>query len=85
MTMMKIDTLKFAKELEGAKDDPRATAEIIATTMGNADASHLATKADVADMKAEIFKQFWAFGMGIVGANFALFFFLMRAISQIGG
>ena len=48
---MKIDTLKFAQTLTAAGMD-RGQAEVIARAISEADTSELATKADVAELKA---------------------------------
>ena len=65
-----IDTLKFARKLADAGLDQKA-AEAIAEGMAEADTSALATKQDLADMKADLFRHLWVLGVGIVGVTMA--------------
>jgi len=51
---LKIDTLELADELEAAQGDPRQTARVIGKTIGRIDISELATKTDIAEVRAEI-------------------------------
>lgn len=77
-----VNTLKFAKSLTEAGLS-RETAEAVVQGVAEIDASDLATKTDVslavADLRAEIsnlradiYNRLWAMGIGIVGLTVAL-------------
>ena len=55
MTALNIDTLKFARRLKEAGADEKL-GEAIAEGMAEVDTSKLATKSDLAELKAEIMK-----------------------------
>jgi hypothetical protein len=72
------DTLKFAKRLTDAGLS-QAAAEAIVEGLSDADLSELATKSDIADVKAaisdlraDIYGRLWVMGAGIVGLTVAL-------------
>ena len=66
-----IDTLKFARKLTDAGMDQKA-AEAIAEGLVEADTSTLATKQDLAEFKAELFRHLWIMAAGIVGLTVTL-------------
>lgn len=66
-----IDTLKFARKLAEAGLDQKA-AEAIAEGMAEADTSTLATKQDLAEFKADLFRHLWIMAVGIVGLTVTL-------------
>ena len=66
-----IDTLKFARKLTDAGMDQKA-AEAIAEGLAEADTSTLATKQDLAEFKAELFRHLWIMAAGIVGLTVTL-------------
>jgi hypothetical protein len=68
---LRIDTLKFAKSLTDAGLS-REAAEAIAQGVAGADVSDLATKTDIAELKADIYNRLWVMGLGIVGLTVAL-------------
>lgn len=65
-----IDTLKLSRKLTAAGMDARA-AEAIAEGLAEADTSSLATKADISEMKADLYRHLWVLGVGIVGVSMA--------------
>ena len=71
MTAMNIDTLKFARRLKEAGADEKL-AEAIAEGLSEMDTSQLATKADLADLKAEMIKMHLLTTLGIVAATFTM-------------
>lgn len=66
-----IDTLKFARKRADAGMDQKA-AEAIAEGLAEADTSTLATKQDLAEFKAELFRHLWIMASGIVGLTVTL-------------
>ena len=66
-----IDTLKCARKLTDAGMDQKA-AEAIAEGLAEADTSTLATKQDLAEFKAELFRHLWIMAAGIVGLTVTL-------------
>ena len=75
---LRIDTLKFARSLTDAGLS-REAAEAIAEGVAGADVSDLATKTDIAevkaaiaDLRADIGNRLWVMGLGIVGLTVAL-------------
>lgn len=66
-----IDTLKFSRKLIEAGMEPKA-AEAIAEGLAEADTSTLATKQDLAEFKAELFRHLWIMAAGIVGLTVTL-------------
>lgn len=68
---LRIDTLKFVRKLTEAGMDRRA-AEAIAEALAEADTSALATKGDLAELKAEMFRFLLLQAMAIVGLTVTL-------------
>lgn len=68
---LRIDTLKFVRRLTDAGMD-RTIAEAIAEGLAEADTSDLATKADLAELKAEMFRFMLLQSIGIVGLTVTL-------------
>ena len=66
-----IDTRKFSRKLIEAGMEPKA-AEAIAEGLAEADTSTLATKQDLAEFKAELFRPLWLMAAGIVGLTVTL-------------
>ncbi len=74
--MASIDTLAAAKELQAAGFDSDK-AEALARTVGKLKSEHLATKADLAGPRADIFR----IALGIIGANAAITLGIVRFLS----
>jgi hypothetical protein len=68
---LRIDTLKFARTLTDA-GFTQEQAEAIARGIADADTSELATKQDLAELKAELFRFLLVQSIGIVGLTVAL-------------
>jgi hypothetical protein len=68
---LRIDTLKYARKLTEAGMEPRM-AEAIVEGLAEADTSDLATKSDLAELKAEIFRFMLLQAVGIIGLTVAL-------------
>ena len=68
---LRIDTLKFVRKLTEAGME-RPVAEAIVEGLAEADTSDLATKADLAELKAEIFRFMLLQAVGIVGLTVTL-------------
>ena len=68
---MRIDTLKFVRKLTEAGME-RPVAEAIVEGFAEADTSDLATKADLAELKAEIFRFMMLQAVAIVGLTVTL-------------
>jgi hypothetical protein len=68
---LKIDTLKFARKLTDAGME-RQVAEAVVEGLADADTSDLATKADLAELKAEMFRFMLVQAVAIVGLTVAL-------------
>lgn len=68
---LRIDTLKFSRKLIDAGLDQKA-AEAIAEGLAEADTSSVATKQDLAEFKAELFRHLWIMAAGIVGLTVTL-------------
>jgi hypothetical protein len=68
---LRIDTLKFVRKLTEAGME-RRMAEAIVEGLAEADTSELATKADLAELKAELFRFMLVQSIGIVGLTVAL-------------
>lgn len=75
---LRIDTLKFARNLTEA-GLPREAAEAIAEGVAAADVSDLATRTDISDLradlselKADLYNRLWVMGLGIVGLTVTL-------------
>jgi hypothetical protein len=87
---LKIDTLKFAKELTGA-GLTQEQAEAIVRGLSDADTSDLATKADlaqlradmkadIAELKAEIFRFMYLQAMTVIGLTVGLTVTLIKLL-----
>ena len=74
--MASIDTLAAAKELQAAGFDSDK-AEALARTVGKLESEHFATKADLAGLRADIFR----IALGIIGANAAITLGIIRFLS----
>ena len=68
---LRIDTLKFVRKLTEAGVE-RAVAEAIVEGLAEADTWDLATKADLAELKAEIFRFMLLQAVGIIGLTVTL-------------
>ena len=72
---LRMDTLKFVRKLTGAGMEPRM-AEAIVEGLAEADTSELVTKSDLraelAEVKAELFRFMLLQSIGIVGLTVAL-------------
>jgi hypothetical protein len=68
---LKMDTLKFARRLTDAGME-REMAEAIVEGLAEADTSELATKTDLAELKAEIFRFMLLQAVGIIGLTVTL-------------
>ena len=68
---LRIDTLKFARKLTEAGME-RPMAEAIVEGLAEADTSELVTKADLAELKAELFRFMLVQAMAVVGLTVAL-------------
>jgi hypothetical protein len=68
---LRIDTLKFARSLTDA-GFTQEHAEAIARGIADADTSELATKQDLAELKAELFRFMLVQSVGIVGLTVTL-------------
>ena len=68
---LRIDTLKFVRKLTEAGME-RPVAEAIVEGLAEADTSDLATKADLAELKAEIFRFMLLQAVAIVGLTVTL-------------
>ena len=68
---LRIDTLKFVRKLTEAGME-RPVAEAIVEGIAEADTSDLATKADLAELKAEIFRFMLLQAVGIIGVTVTL-------------
>jgi hypothetical protein len=68
---LRIDTLKFVRKLTEAGME-RRMGEAIVEGLAEADTSELATKADLAELKAELFRFMLVQSIGIVGLTVAL-------------
>ena len=68
---LRIDTLKSSRKLIDAGLDQKA-AEAIAEGLAEADTSSVATKQDLAEFKAELFRHLWIMAAGIVGLTVTL-------------
>lgn len=53
---LQIDSLKLAEDLEEAAGDPRKTARVISSAVKSVDVSSLATKEDIAQIRADMYK-----------------------------
>lgn len=62
--MTNLDPFTLIGDLEQAGFD-RPQAEAIIKVSMNRDDTHLATKSDIAELKADIFRQLWIMGIGI--------------------
>lgn len=82
MNALHFDTLKFARKLKAAGLTEEA-AEAIAEGVGEFDASDLATKGDIAELRAatktdiaelraDLYRQLWIMAIGIVGLTVTL-------------
>ena len=74
--MASIDTLAAAKELQDAGFDPNQ-AEALARTVGKLESEHLATKTDLAGLRADLYRV----ALGIIGANAAITLGIVRFLS----
>ena len=74
--MASINTLAAAKELQAAGFNPDQ-AEALARTVGKLESEHLATKADLAGLRADLYRV----ALGIVGANAAITLGIVRFLS----
>lgn len=54
VTTLQIDTLSLARKLRDANGDPDAMAQAMAEGVGSVDIGHLATKADLAEVRGEL-------------------------------
>jgi len=68
---LRIDTLKFVRKLTEAGME-RPVAEAIVEGLAETDTSALATKADLAELKAEIFRFLLLQAVGIIGLTVTL-------------
>jgi hypothetical protein len=68
---LKMDTLKFARRLTDAGME-REMAEAIVEGLAEADTSELATKTDLTELKAEIFRFMLLQAVGIIGLTVTL-------------
>ncbi len=71
MTTLAFDTHKAVKALKEAGFED-AQAEAVVATVGDAIGGNVATKADIAELKADIFRHMWLLATGIVGLTVAL-------------
>lgn len=71
--MSGFDTLAAAKELQAAGFD-QGQAEAVARTFGKFESDHLATKTDIATLRADIYRV----ALMVVGANAAITFGILR-------
>ena len=82
MTTYTLDTHATIRELEGAGMDSRQ-AEAVVAAISRSDAE-LATKADlkaeIANLKSEVFRALWIQGAGLVGIQLAIAGLLFAAI-----
>ncbi len=74
--MVSIDTLAAAKDLQDAGFDPDQ-AEALARTVGKLESEHLATKADLAGLRADLYRV----ALGIIGANAAITLGIVRFLN----
>lgn len=65
-----------AKELQDAGFDPRQP-EALARTVGKLESEHLATKTDLAGLRADLYRV----ALGIIGANAAITLGIVRFLS----
>ena len=68
---LRIDTLKFVRKLTEAGME-RPVAEAIVEGLAETDTSALATEADLAELKAEIFRFLLLQAVGIIGLTVTL-------------
>ncbi len=74
--MASINTLDAAKELQDAGFDPKQ-AEALARTVGKLESEQLATKTDLAGLRADLYRV----ALGIIGANAAITLGIVRFLS----
>ena len=74
--MASIDTLAAAKELQDAGFDTKK-AEALARTVGKLESGYLATKTDLAGLRAGLYRV----ALGIIGANAAITLGIVRFLS----
>ena len=84
MSATTFDTLKAIRTLEAAGIE-RHQAEAIAEGMRDAaiaDRDEFATKADLAVLRADMYRALWIQGAGIVGAQLAIAGFIVHLLGQ---
>lgn len=69
--VMTMDTLKFSRKLTEAGLDAKV-AEAIVEGLADADTSSIATKQDLSEFKADLFRHLWVMAVGIVGLTVTL-------------
>ncbi len=71
MSTLAFDTHKAVKALKQAGFND-GQAEAVVATVGDAIGGNVATKTDIAELKADIFRHMWLMAAGIVGLTVAL-------------
>ena len=84
MTASTFDTLAAARDLEAAGIE-RRQAEAIAEGMrraAGADHDALATKADLAELRADLYRALWIQAAALIGTQLAIAGFIVHLLSQ---
>ena len=84
MSAAAFDTLTAARELEAAGVE-RRQAEAIAEGMrraAGADRAELATKADLAEFRADLYRALWIQAAALIGTQLAIAGFVVHLLSQ---
>ena len=71
MSALAFDTYKAVAALKQAGFE-EAQAEAVVTTIGEALGGNVATKADLKELEAALYKQLWLIAVGIVGMTVTL-------------
>ena len=84
MSAAAFDTLTAARELEAAGVE-RRQAEAIAEGMrraAGADRAELATKTDLAELRADLYRALWIQAAALIGTQLAIAGFVVHLLSQ---
>ena len=84
MSAAAFDTLTAARELEAAGVE-RRQAEAIAEGMrraAGADRAELATKTDLAELRADLYRALWIQAAALIGTQLAIAGFIVHLLSQ---
>ena len=84
MTASTFDALAAARDLEAAGIE-RRQAEAIAEGMrraAGADHAELATKADLAELRADLYRALWIQAAALIGTQLAIAGFIVHLLSQ---